>query len=100
MKQIAVVQDGKVINVGSWDYLNDAEGNATNPLPKDATEGEFDVVVAADGRYVLAGAYRDLRRAEYPSVGDQLDSLFKAGVFPADMAEQIAAVKAKYPKAQ
>lgn len=40
-----------------------------------------------------------LNRAEsYPSVGDQLDALFHAGVFPPEMAERIAAVKAKYPK--
>ena len=29
---------------------------------------------------------------------DQLDSLFKAGVFPAEMAEQIQAVKDAIPK--
>ena len=41
--------------------------------------------------------YQRLR--QYPSIGDQLDALFKAGVFPADMAAQIQAVKDKYPKA-
>ena len=43
--------------------------------------------------------YKEQRVAEYPSIGDQLDALFKAGVFPADMAAQIQAVKDKYPKA-
>jgi hypothetical protein len=38
------------------------------------------------------------RAAEYPPIGDQLDALFKAGVFPADMAATIQAVKDKYPK--
>lgn len=42
--------------------------------------------------------YEDLRRIEYPSIGDQLDALFKAGVFPEEMAAQIQAVKDKYPK--
>lgn len=42
--------------------------------------------------------YEDLRRLEYPSIGDQLDSLFKAGIFPEEMAVQIQAVKDKYPK--
>ncbi len=47
---------------------------------------------------VQALEYRVLRRAEYPSIGDQLDALFKAGVFPSDMAARLQAVKDKYPK--
>ncbi len=42
--------------------------------------------------------YQQKRVAEYPSIGDQLDALFHAGVFPSDMAEQIQAIKDKYPK--
>ena len=42
-------------------------------------------------------AYARLRKAEYPPIGDQLDALFHAGVFPADMAAQLQAVKDKYP---
>ena len=42
--------------------------------------------------------YADQRRLEYPTIGDQLDALFHAGVFPADMAAAIQAVKDKYPK--
>lgn len=42
--------------------------------------------------------YAEKRAAEYPKVGDQLDALFHAGVFPADMAAEIQAVKDKYPK--
>lgn len=38
------------------------------------------------------------RKKEYPSIGDQLDALFKAGVFPEEMAAQIQAIKDKYPK--
>jgi len=43
-------------------------------------------------------SYKDLRRNEYPSVGDQLDTLYHAGIFPQEMADKIAAVKSKYPK--
>ena len=43
-------------------------------------------------------AYARSRVQEYPPIGDQLDALFKAGVFPADMAAAIQAVKDKYPK--
>lgn len=45
-----------------------------------------------------ASKYKQARANEYPSIGDQLDALFKAGVFPAEMSEQIQAVKDKYPK--
>lgn len=43
--------------------------------------------------------YVERRAAEYPAIGDQLDALFHAGVFPEEMAAQIQAVKDKYPKA-
>lgn len=42
--------------------------------------------------------YQRDRAKEYPPIGDQLDALFKAGVFPEDMAAMIQAVKDKYPK--
>lgn len=43
-------------------------------------------------------AYRDLRAAAYPPVGDQLDALWKGGEAAAEMLAQVQAVKAKYPK--
>ena len=46
----------------------------------------------------LTWKYKVDRVQEYPPIGDQLDALFKAGVFPADMAAAIQAVKDKYPK--
>lgn len=42
--------------------------------------------------------YVEKRSKEYPSIGDQLDALFKAGVFPEEMADKIQAIKDKYPK--
>jgi hypothetical protein len=42
--------------------------------------------------------YRRNRAREYPSIEEQLDALYHAGVFPADMASRIRAVKAKYPR--
>ena len=42
--------------------------------------------------------YRAQRAAEYPSIGDQLDALFHAGLMPLEMAIKIQAVKTKYPK--
>ena len=45
-----------------------------------------------------AHQYSRSRVTEYPAIGDQLDALFHAGVFPAEMAAEIQAVKDKYPK--
>ena len=42
--------------------------------------------------------YRRQRASEYPSIGDQLDALFHAGVFPEEMSNIIQSVKNKYPK--
>lgn len=71
-----------------------------NPMPDGAYEDEEEIVVGPDGGLYGATNYRGLRSAEYPPIGDQLDALFRAGVFPPEMAEQLAAVKAKYPKSE
>jgi len=42
--------------------------------------------------------YKNDRINGYPPIGDQLDALFHAGVFPDDMASQIQAVKDANPK--
>ena len=42
--------------------------------------------------------YARKREPEYPPIGDQLDALFHAGVFPTEMAAKLQAVKDKYPK--
>ena len=43
-------------------------------------------------------SYTAVRSAMYPSIGDQLDALYHAGVFPEEMANKIKEVKDKYPK--
>lgn len=47
---------------------------------------------------VESNSYKQKRLLEYPSIGEQLDALFHAGVFPSDMADKIQAIKDKYPK--
>jgi hypothetical protein len=42
--------------------------------------------------------YKRQREKEYPPIGDQLDALFHAGVFPPEMQSLIQEVKNKYPK--
>ena len=45
-----------------------------------------------------AHPYDEMRRRSYPSIGDQLDALYHAGVFPDDMAAKLQAVKDANPK--
>jgi len=42
--------------------------------------------------------YARNRATAYPPIGDQLDALFHAGIFPSEMASTLQAVKDKYPK--
>lgn len=42
--------------------------------------------------------YAEKRRQEYPSIGDQLDALWKGGEEAAAIKVKINAIKAKYPK--
>ena len=64
----------------------------------DAQGNQVAIDMAAVNAWVDPNAYKASRAAEYPAIGDQLDALFHAGVFPADMAATIQAVKDKYPK--
>lgn len=59
--------------------VSEAEAEALRPKPPEPT-------------------YADLRRAEYPPLGDQLDALWKGGADAAAMKAIIDGVKAKYPK--
>lgn len=106
----AVVLAGRVINIGDWDEqiateLEEQEDGIQierqivhNPMPPGAVVGDFDVRETADGQFVLASDYQALRAAEYPSVGDQLDALWKGGNAADEMRAKVMAVKAKYPK--
>jgi len=47
--------------------------------------------------YIDANAYKGLRQSEYPSIADQLDTLYHSGLDA--WKAQIKTVKDKYPKA-
>ena len=64
----------------------------------DADGNQVSIDMEAVNAWVDPNAYKEQRAAEYPAIGDQLDALFHAGVFPADMAAAIQDVKDKYPK--
>jgi hypothetical protein len=66
------------------------------------TDGDFQVWTAEGNtpadHVPLVLTYEQRRLTEYPSVGDQLDALWKGGQAQADMKVVIDAVKANHPK--
>lgn len=70
--------------------INDVVGFFDLNVGKQVTQDDIEKSYLVD--------YQRDRYAEYPSVRDQLDDLFKAGVFSAEMTAKIQAVKDKYPK--
>ena len=75
-----------IVNVIDDETAYDAEGNPV-AYDKDAVQA-----------YVDAHAYIAKRQAEYPSIGDQLDALWKGGDAQAEMLAKVLAVKTKFPK--
>ena len=67
-------------------------------VPYDINDNVIEIDESAVDAWVDPEAYKNQRVREYPPIGDQLDALFHAGVFPDDMAAKIQAVKNKYPK--
>jgi hypothetical protein len=63
---------------------------------KNGNEVSYDL--AAVNAYVDANAYQGKRAAEYPSITDQLDALWKGGDAAEEMLAKVQAVKLKYPK--
>ena len=62
------------------------------------TEEEIDAEIKRLNADYDAKKYQRDRQPEYPNIGDQLDALYHAGVFPKEMADKLKAVKDKYPK--
>ena len=75
----------QVVNIRG-DVAYDADGNEV-AYDKDAVQD-----------YVDAHAYIAKRASEYPSIGDQLDALWKGGAEAEAMLAKVQAVKQKYPK--
>ena len=73
------------------DYGLDASGNKVSIVQSkiDAARTTLDAEAAAI-------AYQEQRKAEYPSIEDQLDTIYHSGV--ASWKTTIKAIKDKYPK--
>jgi hypothetical protein len=66
----------------------------SSPYTWDEVSAEMNTLTAADA----ANAYKQKREDSYPDIGDQLDALYHAGVFPDDMSATLKAVKDANPK--
>lgn len=90
-------QVGAEINVkeAAWAALTPKTREIEDPLT-----GEKQTVAINKSEVVRPEIpdYYAKRRAEYPSVGDQLGAQWKGGQEAADMQAKIQAVKDKYPK--
>jgi hypothetical protein len=64
----------------------------------DKDGNQVQINMALVDAWVDPDTYKYSRVAEYPSIGDQLDALWKGGDAAAEMLAKVQAVKTKYPK--
>ena len=90
----------------------DAQGAYIGAFTDDSKQVPIDAIQIdeppMDARQMLVGGkwvaidkakyYAELRQAEYPSIEEQLDAIFKGGVAFDTMKVQIQGIKAKHPK--
>jgi len=79
-----------------WEALTPKTREIEDPMTGETTTQDIpkDEIVRPD-----IPDYYAKRRAEYPSIGDQLDAFWKGGDEATAMLTRIQAVKDKYPKA-
>ena len=57
-----------------------------------------ELTAKANAAFMASMNYSEKRVMHYPTIGDQLDALYHAGVFPEEMAARLKAVKDQFPK--
>jgi hypothetical protein len=87
-KHLAIIKTHSAVVTIHDDIAFDAQGNQVN----------YDETTVQ--AYIDAHAYIGKRQSEYPSIGDQLDALWKGGDAQTEMLAKVMAVKTKYPKGQ
>ena len=88
MKHVDIIRAYPNITSIVGENAFDASGNQVN----------YDEAVVQ--AYIDAHSYIAKRQSEYPTIGDQLDALWKGGDAQTEMLAKVMAVKAKYPKEQ
>ena len=82
--RVSIIRDGSIV----WHDSN----------PSNITDEQIQTKLAEIQAEYDAQEYARSRKTDYPDIGDQLDALYHAGVFPANMAARIKETKDKYPK--
>ena len=82
--RVSIIRDGSIV----WHDSN----------PSNITDEQIQTKLAEIQAEFDAQEYARNRKSDYPEIGDQLDALYHAGVFPANMAARIKETKDKYPK--
>jgi hypothetical protein len=86
-----VVEDGNTFPIHESLSWVDCDGTVT-------TEHTYDGAVFVAPVVPDPPTYDEMRRRNYPPIGDQLDALYHAGVFPDAMAAEIKKIKDAYAK--
>ena len=87
-----------MINYESIYALNPTVVTIRGDVAYDAQDNVVEYDKAAVEAHATSKEYITKRAAEYPSIGDQLDALWKGGDAAAEMLAKVQAVKNKYPK--
>ena len=87
-----------MINHESIYALNPTVVTVRDDVAYDADNNVVEYDRAAVEAYAASKEYITKRAAEYPSIGDQLDALWKGGEAATEMLALVQAVKNKYPK--
>jgi len=82
--RVSIIRDGSIV----WHDSN----------PSNITDEQIQTKLAEIQAEYNTQEYARNRKSDYPDIGDQLDALYHAGVFPANMAARIKETKDKYPK--
>lgn len=83
-------------NVEASLVMSNVEWKSNNITPP--SKEEYDQEYQRLKDLLDASLYQEKRRLEYPSIGDQLDALWKGGAAAEEMMARVQAVKNKYPK--
>ena len=84
-----------------FNYVGDTEDVTSIRLLKDGSKLDITQAQVDERKAVLQAEYdaqEYARNRIYPPIGDQLDDLYHAGVFSADMAAKLKKVKDDNPK--
>lgn len=81
-------------------YSNVVRVEESNEIVRcfDINKNEVVIDEAAVNAWIDPDAYKFQRVKEYPSIGDQLDMIYRAGLGGDEFQAAIAAIKTKYPK--